>query len=141
MWHNLHMQKYVVGFVFDPSREHVLLIQKLRPIWQAGLYNGVGGKIDGQESSWQAMRRECGEECGLWLDHWTFGAHLAGKDWQVDFWSSEADIWQAQSLTDEPVSVHPVSSLWTLPTLRNLPMMVSVCRDQSGVHKPVWFFE
>ena len=35
---------YVVGFYF--AQGQVMLIQKDRPVWQKGKWNGVGGKID-----------------------------------------------------------------------------------------------
>lgn len=42
------MIRYVVGFAIDedPAGSRVLLIRKAKPEWQAGLLNGVGGKIE-----------------------------------------------------------------------------------------------
>jgi 8-oxo-dGTP diphosphatase len=55
--------KYVCGFVF--IEDFILLIKKNNPEWMAGLYNGIGGKIDGEESAIDAMEREFSEEVGF----------------------------------------------------------------------------
>ena len=41
--------EYTLGFVFDRDLQHVLLIQKQRPAWQAGKFNGIGGKLEAGE--------------------------------------------------------------------------------------------
>ena len=61
---------YVVGFMFSPAENAVLLLRKNRPTWQQGKLNGIGGRIEGDETPEQAMRRECIEEVGLDLDSW-----------------------------------------------------------------------
>ncbi len=40
------MKTMVAGFLFDESRERVVLIKKQKPEWQSGRLNGVGGKIE-----------------------------------------------------------------------------------------------
>lgn len=60
------MNSYVVGFVFDKSGSNVVLIRKSKPKWQAGMLNGVGGKIeDAEDRNVQAMVREFREEAGV----------------------------------------------------------------------------
>lgn len=56
---------YTLGFVFNPERTHVMLIRKTRPQWQAGLLNGIGGKLEEDESDSECMIREFKEETGL----------------------------------------------------------------------------
>lgn len=56
---------YVVGFMFNPARDLVLLIEKDRPVWQAGKLNGVGGKLEDGEDPMFAMVREFKEETGI----------------------------------------------------------------------------
>ena len=58
---------YVIGFLFAPRYERVVLIEKRKPAWQAGLLNGVGGKIEPGETPEEAIARECAEECGVAL--------------------------------------------------------------------------
>lgn len=55
--------KYVIGFAF--VGDDVLLIKKTKPAWQAGRYNGVGGKIEASELPLNAMHREFMEETGI----------------------------------------------------------------------------
>jgi len=68
------MKHYVLGFVFNRYRDKVLLIEKKRPAWQAGHWNGIGGKIEDVvprrygrtfETPGEAMVRECLEETKL----------------------------------------------------------------------------
>jgi len=58
------MGHYVLGLVFSKSRGKILLIEKKRPKWQAGRWNGIGGKIEQNESPIGAMQREALEETG-----------------------------------------------------------------------------
>ena len=57
--------KYVLGFIFCLEKRQVLLIRKNKPAFQKGFHNGIGGKVEAEEYSRQAMVRECREECGL----------------------------------------------------------------------------
>lgn len=56
---------YTAAFLF--WRDQVLLVQKNRPEWQAGLWNAIGGKVEDGETLEQANVREFGEETGLLL--------------------------------------------------------------------------
>ena len=59
------MKHYVLGLVFNGDHSKVLLIEKLRPAWMKGRWNGIGGKIEDGEDPNDAMRRECNEETGV----------------------------------------------------------------------------
>jgi len=59
------MKHCSLGFIFDATLEHVLLVHKNSPAWQAGLINGVGGKVDSDETTLDCMVRECQEETTL----------------------------------------------------------------------------
>lgn len=39
----MRYEEYTLGFIFDDRWKEVLLIKKNTPLWQAGLYNGIGG--------------------------------------------------------------------------------------------------
>ena len=52
------VKKYVTGFLFSQDSSHVVLIKKINPAWQRGLFNGVGGKVEVNESSIDAMVRD-----------------------------------------------------------------------------------
>jgi len=57
--------RYSVGFLVSPEGDRVLLLEKARPDWIKGLWNGVGGHIERGESPFEAMMREAAEEAAL----------------------------------------------------------------------------
>lgn len=63
---------YCAGFAFDVDK--VLLIRKVKPKWQEGLLNGIGGSVEPYDLSIQhSQQREFYEETGLETDYpnWT----------------------------------------------------------------------
>lgn len=96
---------YCLGFVVDPTGERVLLMEKRRPSWQAGRLNGIGGKVEGEETGVEAMVRECQEETGLDLsaDAWTSLGAIAFEGGQVHVYVATGNVDDAQALTDEPM--------------------------------------
>ena len=112
------MNAYVVGFLRE--RDRVLLIEKKRPDWQVGRLNGIGGKIEGNESPVYAMRREFEEETGLKVWDWCKSAIMCGPDWIVHVFYAYGPIYQAKSITDEKILVVYANSLPNriLPNLR-----------------------
>jgi 8-oxo-dGTP pyrophosphatase MutT (NUDIX family) len=65
-------RRYVLGFMVDPTFQHVVLIKKdtdkPEQQWQNGQFNGIGGGVEGDELIQMAMRREFQEETGVWTD-------------------------------------------------------------------------
>lgn len=59
------MQEYSLCFIFNEDLDLVLLIQKNRPEWQKGFFNGIGGKFEKNETITECTLREIDEECGL----------------------------------------------------------------------------
>jgi 8-oxo-dGTP diphosphatase len=73
------MKQYVLGFLFGPDGQ-VVLIEKQRPVWMKGLLNGVGGHIeDFDETPLIAMKREFYEETGVKDLSWEHYATLLGE--------------------------------------------------------------
>lgn len=73
-------KRYVVGFAF--WRNRILLIHKKKgPEYVVGKMNGVGGKIEGDETIVDAMAREFGEETGVetWPSLWSHVATMHGN--------------------------------------------------------------
>lgn len=96
--------KYVVGIVYN--KENVLLISKKRPAWQAGMLNGIGGKIEPGENPLQAMIRECKEECNLDIEDWVALKTVSfGKDETLTYFKAYSDMKGWKSLTDEEVVI------------------------------------
>lgn len=104
---------YVVGFMFNPTEDAVLLIRKTHPHWQKGKLNGVGGRIEEGESATEAMRREFLEETGIDHLHWKRFCVLGdARQWQIHFFSATGLIAKAVACTDEKPEIHPA---WVLP--------------------------
>jgi 8-oxo-dGTP diphosphatase len=124
-------QQYVCGFLFSKDKEQVLLMQKNRPEWQKDRLNGVGGKIEHGESEYEAMVRECQEECGLEVNNWNKFFELEGPDFVVHFFRAFADIYEAKSLTDEKIGVYPSQMGWGYKLLPNLRWLIPMALDNN----------
>ncbi len=107
------MQQYVVGVIFDETYDNVLLIRKRRPELQIGKLNGVGGKIEVDETPYAAMIRECEEECGLLLYNWLLVDNFTDNvNFNVHFFTIQTTaIQKAVSKTDEQVEIWPLYEL------------------------------
>src|ERR1039457_2090829 len=106
------INKYVAGFLFDDGGNSVLLLKKARPAWQFGRFNGIGGKIESGETSFDAMVRECREEIGLTIAHWKEFVILKGRDWQVHFFKAyDNRIAQYIQMEDEVPAIFNVNNL------------------------------
>jgi len=81
----LKKTNYVLGFLFDDTGSSVVLIQKIKPKWQAGLLNGVGGKIESRETRHDAMVREFKEETGVdsSINDWREFCEMSHSDFSV----------------------------------------------------------
>lgn len=81
---------YVCGFLFDEEKNHVLLIKKNKPEWQAGKLNGIGGKMESGEAPLESMVREFKEEAGIYIPSilWKNFCVLKGSDYVVHFFTA-----------------------------------------------------
>lgn len=103
------MQKYVVGFIFDPKIENILLIKKVKPDWQKDFYNGIGGKIEENETSLEAIMREVKEESNLNIKSWNLFSSITIETSSVDFYYTIYDYKDKyKSLTLEEVFEIPL---------------------------------
>lgn len=127
----------VVGFVF--CRGQVLLVRKTRPFGQASRLAGVGGKVEIEEKSIDAMVRVCREKTGLrTVDlHWTWNASILALDGEACFYSyTLPDAYVIPELRSsdpaETLEWHPCLNLPedVLPSLR---WLVPFCRDNLAV--------
>lgn len=133
---------YVLGFLFDEGRDHVLLIQKRRPAWQFGRLNGIGGKIEAGETPLQAMARECEEEAGLTDLDWQHTATLIGQTFHVEVFAAfSLAAFYAQQKTDETLRIFPHRNLPEGRIMPNLPLLIALALDESGVTKPLTIYD
>jgi 8-oxo-dGTP diphosphatase len=135
-------QKYALGFIFDQAGDHVLLINKMRPAWQCGKLNGIGGKVEEGETFLQAMIRECWEETGIATEarglEWQHFATLIGVDYHVEIFALFSQVvFYALQRTDEALQILPHRDLPESRIMPNLPVLIALALDESGITKPV----
>ena len=126
------MQIYVLGFLFDLEGKQVVLIQKNRPEWQAGFYNGVGGKVEKNESHKEAMQREFLEETGLKVSRsdWRRAGKIIAEDYIIHVFTAKHRFYNlAKTQESEPVLIAKLDLLKELPVLQNVPWLVNICLD------------
>ena len=129
------MINYVVGFAFDAKKERVVLIKKNRgPKELIGKLNGVGGKIEDHESSFEAMSREFFEETGVSIPDfcWFHQGAFSGAGWSVKVFAACTDeILKAKTMEDEVVHILRVRALPLLESFNDLchhvPLLVGLC--------------
>ena len=124
---------YVVGFLFSDDRRWVTLIRKNRPEWQAGKYNGVGGKVEVGEAVNDAMVREFYEETGVktkWTD-WKEFALLRGSKGDAIYVfkaTSTKHLSFVKTQTDEEIMnilvKHILDADEPYPVVPNLPVLI-----------------
>lgn len=137
------MKQYVVGLPFNRSFSNIILIRKNRPDWQAGMLNGIGGKIEAGEMPLDAMVRECQEEAGIVIPAawWRCACVLTDTAlaWRVNFYYCGADaIYSYKTMTDEAVRLYAVDRVLRDPSLMpNLRVFIPLARDISGIVKPL----
>lgn len=131
--------EYVCGFAFAVKRTQVLLIRKKRPDWQAGYLNGVGGKIELNETAALAMSREFHEETGVFIASplWRRFAtlHHKSRDGIVHFFTTDLTSEQAdaaRSTTDEQVLWVP-THMSKYRTMNNLRWLVPMAADRDDI--------
>lgn len=138
--------RYVCGFLFSLDLAVLVLIKKRRPECQAGLYNGVGGKMREGELLTEAMAREFLEETGLampphtWVHFHTIDGHYGDP---VFFLSASSDrLSQCESITDEPIAMWNTRELHALESrvVHNIPWLVALAVDtmqQACANRPL----
>lgn len=124
---------YVVGFLFDPQRTRVVLIEKLKPDFQKGKLNGVGGKIEDGESPLDAMIREFREEGGIEIVNWREFCQLKFRNSIIYFFAAEGEIDKVSSITDEQIKICALDKFGELNVMANLRWLIPMALDKDRV--------
>ncbi len=122
--------KYVLGFAF--SQNQVILIKKQKPEWQRGLLNGVGGKIEGDESPKKAMEREYLEEAGYYTTDWIPFCEMEGEHFVVYCFKLFSDVVfdNSKSMESEEILKIPIPQLHDRNCISNIPWLVYMALDK-----------
>jgi 8-oxo-dGTP diphosphatase len=126
---------YVAGFLFSGDREWVVLVEKIRPDWQRGRLNGVGGKIEASDASpVAAMVREFEEEAGLRVHGWEKFCEIQRLGDLTHFFRSfaEGPVGHVSGIEEEKVSAYPVSEVARLNTMPNLRWLIPMALDAAA---------
>lgn len=135
------MKRYVVGLLFSEDRVYLAMVEKNRPEWQAGLFNGIGGKIEPGEEPLAAMVREFLEETGVEFHAWEPFIHLAaerdrdtgdGDGYEIFFYKAFSnEVFRVETLTDEAISIQHVETILYNPDLavRNMRWLLPLALD------------
>lgn len=118
------MTNYVLGFMFNYDATHVVLIRKNKPAFLAGFLNGVGGKIEENETPYDAMVREFEEEAGFNVK-WRPVTSLMVNDKDVMFvFSCFSNLYHnARQMEEEEIVKVPIELVGTegLECMSNVP--------------------
>lgn len=128
------MTSYVLGFLFTPDEQHVVLLQKTHgPADMAGKFNGVGGKIEVGESALAAMERETREEIGLAGVAWLCYGRMYGLGWECHlFRAHDERAAAAEGQEDEKVFLVDPLAL-PMDAMRNLSWLIPVALEAEAL--------
>ena len=123
-----------MAFIFNKDVTKVLLINKTRPEWQRGKLNGLGGKIEENESPVDCVLREVKEESmlGINQDNLKYFGEMVNADksstqlFAAIYLGNEND---AHSNEDQEVEWVEIKSLPTT-IMTNLSWLIPMALDQ-----------
>jgi 8-oxo-dGTP diphosphatase len=135
------MKEYVLGFCFTPGGEAVALIKKTKPEWQKGRLNGIGGKIEENETPAEAMQREFMEETGVVIkkDNWNKLGVFKSPNWIVHvFYQFTDKVVDIKTTTEEEVILADVKYVMSRnEILPNLRWLLPLCLDKEVMNVEV----
>jgi len=105
------------------------LIEKNKPEWQKGFLNGVGGKIEPDESAEHAMQREFKEETGVDIkEEWILLGQMGGEEFNVFIFKTASELtYRVSTMESEEVGIYEVRKLPELKVINNLNWLIPAC--------------
>lgn len=132
---DLKPMRYVLGLLFRDNCTSLILIRKDKPRWQSGLLNGIGGKIESNETELQAMIREFKEETGVDTakSGWSQFCEMSGDGFIVYcFKARDSDAWEkASTVESELIEKHHPDELNKQDCISNLLWLVEMALDEN----------
>ncbi len=123
---------FTMGIIFSNDCNNVYLLRKDHPEFQAGLLNGVGGKLEPGETYADCMAREAKEE-GSYTGSFNHLGSMRGntegwREYQCEVFYSVMDkkTKEPKTTEKEPIEMHPVADLpaLTAQMVPHLPMLI-----------------
>lgn len=146
------MKNWCLGFIFSLDFSTVLLLKKSQTM-HIGLWNGIGGKIEYQETPIDAMIRECKEEAQLdiaaekWLEVGRLKGVNSGEPWCVHLFVTTYDThgmneitadWAANATKDTPFRFHTSELVWLdLAPYTELLVVAARAKGQNPKLRPI----
>lgn len=127
--------EYVAGFLFSGDRGRVALVEKIKPDWQRGRLNGIGGKIEPEDASpLAAMIRELEEETGLRVHEWDMFCELRHRGNLTHFFRSfaEGSIEHVTGMEAERIGAYPVPEVVESNVMPNLRWLIPLALDDAA---------
>jgi len=125
-------------------RGYVALIKKSKPDWQAGRWNGIGGKVEPTDASdAAAMAREFEEETGVWIEpaQWRRVGTMANpqEGWAVEvFTAVDPHVSDVDTMEEEEVKLwHPDAFMYysnRSRVMNNVPALIQLCQIEPERH-------
>jgi 8-oxo-dGTP diphosphatase len=134
--------QYVVGFLHDG--QSVVMVRKNRPEWQAGKLNGVGGRIEDGERSYDAMVREFHEETGCKIFGWRYFLTLESGEHLIDFYAKKEPSYildLVQTVEDEEILVKSLDNILADEYIPNLSWIIPLAMYTHDEYEPLWIRE
>lgn len=129
--------QYCLGFAFNEDRDRVVLIEKKRPAWQAGKFNGVGGKMEVTDlGPLAAMVREFREETGVRtaIADWERFCTIRNTDNGVELFIFRMfgdSVMDARTKTDENIRIPRLDEIpGIFPVIPNLKWLIPLALSQ-----------
>lgn len=124
--------EYVAGFLFDYDRHNIVLIEKLKPVYQRWKLNGVGGKIEPGETPHQAMVREFEEEAGVLINSWELFCKYSWKtDYTIYYYRHfDTSLYKkAKTIEAEEIMKINVDALSHYDRMKNLDFLIPLAKN------------
>ena len=131
------MIRYTLGFIFSEDKKEVLLLKINKPEkWNDGLINGIGGKVEENETINECMFRECKEETGLNLLFIKYcglydGSNFTGNEFEVYTYYTVLDkfLFKEFDSPEGELKWYNVKDIMDLKTVPNMKWMIPLCLD------------
>jgi 8-oxo-dGTP diphosphatase len=120
---------YVLALLFTANRRQVVLMRRMRPLWQAGRVNALGGRLVDGESPGDAARREVREESGVDVKEWTEVLVWDDAEYRMHVMRAVSELaGAARTMEDQEVFLADVESL-PANVIDNLRWLVPLALD------------
>ncbi|HEV7705001.1 MAG TPA: NUDIX domain-containing protein [Gemmatimonadaceae bacterium] len=120
----------MLALLYSLDGQHVVLMKRTRPLWQAGRVNALGGGIIEGEAPASAARREVREECGVDVEEWTEMLVWEDAEYRMHVMRAmSARASEARTIEDQEVFLASVNAL-PANVIDNLRWLVPLALDR-----------